>query len=460
MGHTCGLCGQSKKLIQTDCCGEWICDDEDKYILFSYARNSCHRNHRRYTLCGHHHSKAHSGDWKTCKSCRKSCEPEMYAYYGTNEYNFEKLPNPPSYNPTHCTTCNKVISLGYDGYSMKGSQYFCEDCSHSPEIDRLLFGAVSSEQQKRKQKIFNGPPSIDKNLFHKLSMKWPAVKWIKALLSQNEEADSWMLGLLQAFFDHPEAFTGKHEWPLIHVIRILGEKRLTQAIEPMIKVHDEYSDLYDFLAIDEIVIALGKMGPPALEPLHKAFFHTEEDELKTTYLLLLSELGVKDERIKNGLLEGYHLDPVLIAGSIAEYGDMSLLPFLHEQVNILVPALKEQFPISRVESADLNLYIELRGAIVDLERGWNVRNISFSFEDYYRRKGKPIASDPNWAMEDKQYDDDLKEVDRRFFGKHLELVYEDDDDGNDDNEIPTPFMPFQHPAPKPGRNDPCPCGSG
>jgi hypothetical protein len=32
-----GLCGKTKKLTKTECCGQWICDDEDKYVLFSYA---------------------------------------------------------------------------------------------------------------------------------------------------------------------------------------------------------------------------------------------------------------------------------------------------------------------------------------------------------------------------------------------------------------------------------------
>lgn len=50
-GNRCGLCGKKKNLTKTDCCGNWICDDEHKYVIFSYARNSCHRNHNRYTLC-------------------------------------------------------------------------------------------------------------------------------------------------------------------------------------------------------------------------------------------------------------------------------------------------------------------------------------------------------------------------------------------------------------------------
>jgi hypothetical protein len=43
----CGLCGKPKNLAQTECCGQWICNDEHKYVLFSYARNSCARNHDR-----------------------------------------------------------------------------------------------------------------------------------------------------------------------------------------------------------------------------------------------------------------------------------------------------------------------------------------------------------------------------------------------------------------------------
>jgi hypothetical protein len=53
---------------------------------------------------------------------------EMYVWYGTNEYNFEKLENPPSYEPTHCSGCGKVISLGEDGYSRLGEKFWCEKC--------------------------------------------------------------------------------------------------------------------------------------------------------------------------------------------------------------------------------------------------------------------------------------------------------------------------------------------
>jgi predicted nucleic-acid-binding Zn-ribbon protein len=125
----CGLCGKTKKLTKTECCGQWICDDEDKYVPFSYATNSCYRNHRRYTLCGYHYTEEHPGDWKDCPKCRNSFETEMYVFYGTNEFNFQKLENSPAYLPTKCARCGVVISLGYDGYSTKGGECWCEECT-------------------------------------------------------------------------------------------------------------------------------------------------------------------------------------------------------------------------------------------------------------------------------------------------------------------------------------------
>ncbi|MEO5931428.1 MAG: hypothetical protein ABIR47_15955 [Candidatus Kapaibacterium sp.] len=125
----CGLCGNTKNLTKTICCNQWICDDEANYVTFSFARNSCHRNHDRYTLCSFHYNEEHKGKWQDCAACRKDFETEIYVWYGTNEYNFEKLENPPSFEPTKCSSCGTVINLGEDGYSMLGDAYTCEACS-------------------------------------------------------------------------------------------------------------------------------------------------------------------------------------------------------------------------------------------------------------------------------------------------------------------------------------------
>jgi hypothetical protein len=132
----CGLCGKTTNLTKTECCGQWICDDEDEYVVFSFARNSCHRNHRRNTLCGFHHAEGHAGRWQDCQECRDAFETEMYVWYGTNEYNFEKLPNPPSYEPTRCHACGRVIVLSEGGYSVSGGNYFCRECT-AEEVGEL-----------------------------------------------------------------------------------------------------------------------------------------------------------------------------------------------------------------------------------------------------------------------------------------------------------------------------------
>ena len=132
----CSLCGRTKKSRhKTDCCGNWVCGNENEYIMFSYSRDICSRNHRRFTLCGYHHTEEHKGDWKTCNECHKNFEHEleMYVWYGMNEYNFEKLPNPPTFKLTSCYKCRKRIILPDGGYSVLGSVYCCDHC---PVTDR------------------------------------------------------------------------------------------------------------------------------------------------------------------------------------------------------------------------------------------------------------------------------------------------------------------------------------
>jgi hypothetical protein len=128
----CGLCGKTKNLTKTYCCDEWICDDESNYVMFSYARNSCSRNHRRQTLCAYHHNEGHSGDWTECKECESAFDTEDYVCYGTNEYNFRKLPNPPKFEPTYCKKCHTIINRMTDGFTVSGGEYFCENCRQFP----------------------------------------------------------------------------------------------------------------------------------------------------------------------------------------------------------------------------------------------------------------------------------------------------------------------------------------
>ena len=120
LGQRCELCGRrSLEWRRTECCGRIVCRGGSR---------SCHR-HERYTLCGVHHFEGHSGGWKTCEACRSYFHDlEVYVYYGTNAYNFEKLENPPTYEPTHCAGCGRVIVLSRDEYEVGPDGYRCEAC--------------------------------------------------------------------------------------------------------------------------------------------------------------------------------------------------------------------------------------------------------------------------------------------------------------------------------------------
>lgn len=126
---SCGLCGATENLIKTECCNHWICDDEHTYVMFSYSRDSCSRNHDRYTVCGYHFNEGHSGHWKVCKKCREDFEPELYADAATNAYNFEPLDNVPDFEPTHCARCNTLIRLAEGGYSSGPGGCLCGSCT-------------------------------------------------------------------------------------------------------------------------------------------------------------------------------------------------------------------------------------------------------------------------------------------------------------------------------------------
>ena len=188
----CGLCGKTGNLMKTSCCGNWICNDYDKYVMFSFARNSCARNHLHYTLCSFHHGNQHKGHWKDCKICRESFQTELYVWFGTNEYNFEVLDNPPQYEPTHCDACGIVIKLGTDGYSTGPQGTLCERCSdlerYAPRAGRERKRSATPRKPKVKLPINPNPDAIEIILSAQVQKRWR----IKPEVGAHEPAGHWL----------------------------------------------------------------------------------------------------------------------------------------------------------------------------------------------------------------------------------------------------------------------------
>jgi hypothetical protein len=121
---TCGLCGATKNLIKTQCCDNWICDDADKYVIFSYAKNSCYRNHDRFTICAAHYHSNHKGKWQDCNLCKDDYPIENYVDYATNEFNFEKLQNVPKITIT-CINCGFQSGTVQDFALQINNDFYC-----------------------------------------------------------------------------------------------------------------------------------------------------------------------------------------------------------------------------------------------------------------------------------------------------------------------------------------------
>lgn len=100
--------------------------------MFSCARNSCYRNHDRYTLCAYHKNNEHNGEWQNCEKCKKDIDTEMYVWYGTNDYNLEKLKDPFKFKPTQSSQCGIIIKRGYEGCTgLPNGKFLCDTCGTS-----------------------------------------------------------------------------------------------------------------------------------------------------------------------------------------------------------------------------------------------------------------------------------------------------------------------------------------
>jgi len=123
----CGLCRNATgPLTRTECCNRLVCDDLSNYELFSYGRNSCRRNHDRYTVCSYHHDRQHGTlDWKNCEQCKSGLGLYEFVQRGINpkgasgKYNFgdNVLINPPHVEHPKCSKCNRPIITRDEGFT-------------------------------------------------------------------------------------------------------------------------------------------------------------------------------------------------------------------------------------------------------------------------------------------------------------------------------------------------------
>jgi hypothetical protein len=114
-------------------------------------------------------------------------------------------------------------------------------------------------------------------------------------------------------------------------VGILAERKATEAIGPMLDLLAKSEP--ESIIHDELLQSLPKLGPAVLEPALLAYEQTSDPELRYSLRWILSELGARDERVLKLLLEALAEDPEPGAVYLASYGDPAALPHLSRAFN-------------------------------------------------------------------------------------------------------------------------------
>jgi hypothetical protein len=199
----------------------------------------------------------------------------------------------------------------------------------------------------------------------------------------------------------------------IHAARLLGDLAATEAIEPLLgRLADT---TWDEILHDTIIQALPRIGAAVVEPALRLLAETEDPDVRHSVRAVLSEVGVRDDRIRDALVAELEVEPDLGAMHLASYGDASALPLLHEAFGRHVIVRGQVFgnqALIEIEAA----IEELGGALTPAEKD--------KLERAMKARGSS-SSQPDLDMETGSIDG----------------------------------MPV-HAAEKVGRNEPCWCGSG
>jgi hypothetical protein len=163
-------------------------------------------------------------------------------------------------------------------------------------------------------------------------------------------------------------------WAPIHAARLLGELKAPQAIEPMLEALWDCEAGEDIL-FDALMLGLAKIGPAVLEPALRARDATDEPEMRSQLATILAELGVRDERIYQALLEQLEDEPGLGAGSLQEYGDERAV----EPLSAMLDELDANDPEEHVDVVECAAAIESLGGTLtpgqkakaaEVEKSW------------------------------------------------------------------------------------------
>jgi hypothetical protein len=197
-------------------------------------------------------------------------------------------------------------------------------------------------------------------------------------------------------------------WLPIHAADLLLELKAEAAIPVLIDVLS--AGHWDSVLHNKIAVRLPELGAAVLTPAAAAMESATDYDMQTSLCGVLSQLGVRDERVFDWCKEIFERDPVLGGIYFADYGDKRALPLIEGAIEDFKPNWASEQPLS-----------DLR-----------------EFADAYER----IAGE-------------LPE----HFARVVELHHEVEQ-ARKELAATASEVEALRAAKKVGRNDPCPCGTG
>jgi len=211
----------------------------------------------------------------------------------------------------------------------------------------------------------------------------------------------------------------ENEWGIIHSCHLLGEFKAAEASRSLLEILDLCADDWGLWLRNAALVALRGMGTSAFELVFDRYLRDRRDpERVSMWLHVLTELGVKDDRISHALLEYMRSEAAEAVNLMGDYGDRQFFPIADRYVRALAKYLNDN---------EINPF------------AYGAR-----FEDEF--VGSYIDCRESLIMLRDEIQTDHPEFDSRVETLDRELLQHAD------------FGRFDRL--QPGRNDPCPCGSG
>jgi hypothetical protein len=124
-------------------------------------------------------------------------------------------------------------------------------------------------------------------------------------------------------------------WASIHAVDLLVDLKAEAAIGPMLRILAEMD--WDFIIFDRIVLRLPELGAPVLEPALALLAEAPPGPFPESLCAILSNLGVRDERVFEELRTRFALNPDMGCGWLGDYGDERARPLLEQEIENTVP---------------------------------------------------------------------------------------------------------------------------